>query len=499
MKRRQGWRFFIILLLVVSIFSLINTNFQLGLDLKGGSQLTLQLIKNDNKVTIEELESVKSVLDRRINNLGVSEANLQTLGSNQIVVELPGQQNPLSAARVLGETAMLQFGIQSPNTSIQYRELNNFRNRIEPLLKKYEKKNKSIIDFNSKQKIQTLITNIEQDLDYKTSNNYDLYSKLQELDSYIKKEIAKIFIKTDLTGKELINAGRNQQQTNSNWEVSLTFNNEGGEKFANITKSIAGKDILLGIILDDESISEASVGAQYEQSGITGGRAVISSSSFNAETAKELEVKLRGGSLPIPIEIIESNTIGPLLGTKNIIKSFYAGIIGLIFVGFFMIFNYRILGFTSVVSLMFYGIFNLAIYCLIPVTLTLPGIAGLILSIGMAVDANILIFERIRDELMDGNTLVKSINNGFQRANSSIIDGHLTTLITCLVLFLLGTSFVKGFAGTLGIGVLISLFTSLNCTKTFLSFLIGYQSLRQKKYYINEKNYLKKIALDSNL
>jgi len=200
-------------------------------------------------------------------------------------------------------------------------------------------------------------------------------------------------------------------------------------------------------------------------------------------------VQLKGGSLPLPVEIIETNTIGALLGNRNIIKSFYAAILGLIFVGLFMIVNYRILGFISVVSLVIYGLFNLALYALIPVTITLPGIAGLILSLGMAVDANILIFERIRDELKNGNTLIRSIDNGFLRANSSIIDGHITTLISCFILFIVGTNFVKGFAATLGLGVIISLYTSLNCSKTFLKFLTSYQSMRQKKFYlISDKN-----------
>ena len=244
----------------------------------------------------------------------------------------------------------------------------------------------------------------------------------------------------------------------------------------------------MSIILDGESISEASVGAQFANTGITGGSATISG-NFSAENARELEVQLKGGSLPLPIEIVETNTIGALLGSNNILKSLYAAISGLIFVGLFMIYNYRILGFVSVLSLILYGFFNLALYSLIPVTLTLPGISGLILSIGMAVDANILIFERIREELLDGNTLTRSIDSGFQRANSSIVDGHITTLLSCFVLFLLGTNFVKGFAATLGIGVLISLFTSLNCSKTILRFFTTYQSLRQKNLYLPRNNF----------
>ena len=498
MKRRQGWLFFTVILIVFSIFTLLNSTFQLGLDLKGGSQLTLQLVKQDGKVTSEELESVKAVLDKRINNLGLSESNLQTVGTNQIIAELPEQQDLESAERVLGQTALLEFGIQSSNTSERYLDLKIFRDEIESLIKSVDNKNNSVINSDTKEEIENFIKTMEFELGYKTDVNSKIYSRLKDLESLINKEIAKLFTKTDLTGKYLINAGRNQQQTNSNWEVSLIFDKEGGEMFANITKEIAGTNLLLGIILDGESISEAGVSGQYADNGITGGRAVISSSSFNAETAKELEVKLRGGSLPFPIEIVELNEVSPLLGTKNILKSFYASIFGLLFVGIFMIFNYRILGFVSLFSLFSYGLFNLTLYCLIPVTLTLPGVAGLILSIGMAVDANILIFERIREELENGNTLVKSINIGFQRANSSIIDGHLTTLITCLILFLLGTSFVKGFAATLGIGVTISLFTSLNCSITFLSFLTGYQTLRQKKYYINNKQTIKSNLISSN-
>ena len=159
-----------------------------------------------------------------------------------------------------------------------------------------------------------------------------------------------------------------------------------------------------------------------------------------------------------------------------------------------MIINYRLLGLISVLSLILYGVYNLALYALIPVTITLPGIAGLVLSIGMAVDANILIFERIRDELSNGNTLIRSIDNGFLRANSSIVDGHITTLISCIVLFFFGTNFVKGFSATLGIGVLISLFTSLSCTKTIIKFITGYQFVRQKSFYFGN-NGLYKIDL----
>ena len=485
MKRRQGWLFFIIFLLTFSIYLLINYPLQLGLDLRGGSQLTLQLIKEDGSVTKDELEAVNAVLDKRVNNLGVAESNLQTLGRDQLILELPGEQNPSAASRILGKTALLEFRIQKINTTSEYKNLQLQRFKIRELIDQFsigEKQNNQnlLIEINNN------LSNIENNLNY-YSNNQELFDKLLDTKIYINNQIASLFIQTNLSGKDLINAGRRQEQSNNNWEVLLSFSNEGGDKFANITKSIAGTDQLLAIILDGESISEASVGGQFSNTGITGGLATISG-NFSAENARELEVQLKGGSLPLPIEIVETNTIGPLLGSKNIIKSLYAAISGLIFVGIFMILNYRILGFVSVISLIFYGFFNLALYSLIPVTLTLPGIAGLILSIGMAVDANVLIFERIREELKNGNTLIRSIDSGFDRANSSIIDGHITTFVSCFVLFILGTNFVKGFAATLGIGVVISLFTSLNCSKTLLRFLTTYQSFRQKSLYLNSTN-----------
>ena len=484
MKKRQSWLFFIIFLIAFSIYLLVNYPFQLGLDLRGGSQLTLELIKEDGNITKDELDSVKAVLDKRVNNLGVSESNLQTLGSNQLVLELPGEQDPLAASRVIGKTALLEFRTQKEDSFNDLKKLQFQRLQINNLIDSFNEFSKRNFDKNLKDKLEDSLVEIEKSINYE-SNESELFIKLNETRKFINSQIANLFVKTNLTGKDLISAGRRQEQTNNNWEVLLSFSSEGGDKFADLTKSIAGTQRLLSIVLDGESISEASVGNQFSKTGITGGSATISG-NFNAEEARELEVQLRGGALPLPVQIIETNTIGPLLGNRNIIKSFYAAILGLIFVGLFMIINYRILGLISVASLLTYGLFNLALYSLIPVTITLPGIAGLILSIGMAVDANILIFERVRDELNLGNTLIRSIDDGFRRANSSILDGHVTTLISCFVLFIIGTSFVKGFAATLGLGVLISLFTSLNCSKTFLRFLTSYQFMRKKNFYLKE-------------
>ena len=294
MKRRQGWLFFIIFLLTFSIYLLINFPLQLGLDLKGGSQLTLQLVKEDGKVTKDELEAVNAVLDKRVNNLGVAESNLQTLGRDQLILELPGEQNPLSASRILGKTALLEFKTQKESTSSQLKNLQLQRLKINDLIELFK-----IGDKRSEETSLLLIENlteIENDLNY-SSNIEQLFERLVETKKYINNEIANLFNKTDLSGKDLINAGRRQEQTNNNWEVSLSFSNDGGEKFAEITKSIAGTDKLLSIVLDGESISEASVGSQFINTGITGGAATISG-NFSAENARELEVQLKGGSLP---------------------------------------------------------------------------------------------------------------------------------------------------------------------------------------------------------
>jgi len=268
--------------------------------------------------------------------------------------------------------------------------------------------------------------------------------------------------------------------------VTLNFNREGAEKFAELTKSIAGTGRVLGIVLDGRSISEATVGPEFKAAGIAGGAASITG-SFSAEEARELEVQLRGGSLPLPVRIVEVRTIGPSLGADNIRSSLAAALAGLALVAVFMVMVYRLPGIVAVVALSLYALFNLAAYSLIPVTLTLPGIAGFILSVGMAVDANVLIFERVKEELRGSNTLIRSIDTGFSQAFSSILDGHLTTLISCAALFFLGTGLVKGFAVTLAIGVMLSLFTALTCTRTLLRLLMSYPALRRPGYFISER------------
>ena len=480
MARQQGWFALILALAIAAAAVLSSFPLQLGLDLRGGSQLTLEVQPAGEITTIgaEQMEAVKAVLDRRVNGLGVAESTLQTVGDDQLVLQLPGVTDPTRAADVLGSTALLEFRAEKEGTQEEVQSLRQLRGQLKSVLATRTEDEASELDPEEQQELANRQKELGLDGTAKTETE-----QLQQLLAKTNREILDRFEPTAFTGKQLISAGRQQQQNGSGWEVTLNFNAEGGEKFAELTQSIAGTGRLLGIVLDGELISEATVGPQYKAAGISGGTASISG-NFTAEDARDLEVQLRGGSLPLPVEILEVRTIGPSLGAENVRRSLIAALSGLVLVGIFMLLIYRLAGAVAVMALSLYALFNLAVYALIPVTLTLPGIAGFILSIGMAVDANVLIFERIKDELRRGNTLIRSIETGFSEAFSSIVDGHLTTLISCAALFFLGTGLVKGFAATLGIGVLLSLFTALTCTRTLLRFLMGYQGLRRPTNFL---------------
>jgi preprotein translocase subunit SecD len=469
MARQQGWFALILALAIAAGALLASFPLQLGLDLRGGSQLTLQVLPAGaiKSVQPEQLEAVKEVLERRINGLGVAESSLQTIGSDQLMLQLPGEQDPSRAARVLGTTALLEFRAQKPGTEERMQELLKLKRQAQALQMRLSGKGEPDggAAANDGQSEAADLKTVEADLQRLNADIVALYEPAQ------------------LTGKDLVGAGRQQQQSGNAWDVTLNFNREGGEQFAELTRSIAGTGRLLGIVLDGRSISEASVGPEFQAAGITGGAASITG-NFSAEEARELEVQLRGGSLPLPVKIIEVRTVGPTLGAENVRTSLVAALSGLALVAVFMVLVYRLAGLVAVLALSLYALFNLAIYALIPVTLTLPGIAGFILSLGMAVDANVLIFERIKEELRDGNTLIRSIDTGFSLAFSSILDGQLTTLISCAALFLLGTGLVKGFAVTLGIGVILSLFSALTCTRTLLRLLMSYPALRRPSYFL---------------
>ncbi len=256
-------------------------------------------------------------------------------------------------------------------------------------------------------------------------------------------------------------------------QVGIQFNAEGSEVFEDVTVRNLQKPV--AIKLDDLIISTPTV-----QTVIKDGNAVITG-EFTIEEAKNLTIQLNAGALPVPIELTEQRTIGPTLGSESVKKSLTAGLIGIFLVACFMIIYYRLPGLLATIALLIYAFIVLALFKLIPITLTLAGIAGFILSIGMAVDANILIFERTKEELFLKKPISNAIDNGFKRAWASIRDSNVSSLITCLILYFGTTGIVRGFAVTLGIGILISMFTAITVSRTFLKLLVG---TRFEKYLI---------------
>lgn len=457
---RQRSLLIVILGLVIAaslsiILPLLNGNspVPLGLDLQGGSQLTLQVKTTEDvpEITPEKLDAVQEVVSRRINGLGVSEAVVQTVPNNsQLLVQLPGVSDPEQAERVLGETAQLDFRAQKAGTSPQV---------LQALMIENDQLRSELASLTEPEEIA---------------------QKQEEIRSS-DAGIATLFDKTGLSGQQLRNAYAAPVNATA-WQVGIEFDSAGGDMFAEITKNIAGTGRTIGIFLDNQLISAPQVDVKFAETGITGGSASITG-GFNAESANELAIQLRGGALPVPVEIVENRTVGATLGRDSIQRSLYAGIGGLVLVLLFMVAYYRLPGLIADLSLLIYSLLTFAVFSLLGVTLTLPGIAGFILSIGMAVDANVLIFERTREELRAGKTLYRSVESGFYRAFSSILDSNVTTVIACGALFFFGTGLVKGFALTLAIGVGISMFTAITCSRTLLLFAISFPSLRKPELF----------------
>jgi preprotein translocase subunit SecD len=453
MQRQRLILALIFVLVVAAITVLVKFPLQLGLDLRGGAQLTIQVQTTQEvpEITFQELEAVKSVLENRVNGLGVSEPVVQTVGSDQILVQLPGVNDPQQAERVLGGTAQLDFREQKPGTESQL-----------------------LIEQQVRQQ------HLQELEELRETGDAEAIQEKQEEIEQAEEAIAQLFEKTGLTGKNLRDARAEPLQRGEGWQVALRFNAEGAEQFAQLTKNLAGTGRTIGIFLDGAPLSTPTVGPEYAETGITGGGAVITG-NFTVQTANELAVQLRGGALPVPVEIVENRTVGATLGRDSIQSSIYAAMGGLVLVLIFIAVYYRLPGLIADVALLIYATLTIAAFALFGVTLTLPGIAGFVLSIGMAVDANVLIFERTREELRAGKTLYRSVESGFYRAFSSILDGNVTTLIACAALFWLGSGLVKGFAVTLAIGVTISMFTALTCSRSFLLLLVlGFPGVRQK-------------------
>lgn len=403
--------------------------FKLGLDLNGGTQLvySADISKVKSGDISGAMASLRDVIERRVNLFGVSEPVVQVEESNilagtndyRLIVELPGVTDIDEAVRLIGQTPQLEFQLLRPEAK-------------------------------------------------------DLSS--EELAN---KPLDEVFMPTGLTGQYLDRAQLQFTQSGGTQVagqpiVALTFNSEGRDLFAQITKQYKGE--ILAIFLDGTPISTPVINDE-----ITDGKAVISG-NFTPEEAKSLVRDLNYGALPVPVKLVSTQTVGASLGENAQTSGVKAGVMGLSVLILFLILWYRLPGFVASVALFVYIAISLAIFKLIPVTLTGAGIAGFILSIGMAVDANVLIFERTKEEIKKGKSLYDSLHEGFSRAWLSIRDSNISSIITAVVLFWLGTSAVQGFALTLGIGVLVSMFTAISVSRTFLFAIAPKESSKLKRF-----------------
>lgn len=397
--------------------------FKLGLDLQGGTHLLYEADLSD--IEPEDYSSamggLRDVIERRVNLFGVQEPVIQvqqSAGNYRLVVELAGIVDPAQAIEMIGQTPFLEFREQKSGEE------------TEKILEK------------------------QKEIEGKE------FGEIQEIENWQLAFEDPYFESTPLTGRYLEKAELGFDQITSQSLILLQFNDEGSKIFEELTSKNVGKP--LAIYIDGMPIS-----APVVQEIISGGRAQITG-KFTLEEAKELVRNLNAGALPVPIQLISQQSVGPTLGAISLEKSLKAGIIGFLAVILFLILFYKLSGILASMALGIYIILVLTVFKLIPVTLTLAGIGGFILSIGMAIDANILIFSRMREELGEEKSFSVSVDEGFKRAWPSIRDGNSTTLIVAAVLFGFGTSFVKGFALTLGLGILISMFSALFITRNFL-------------------------------
>lgn len=424
----------------------------LGLDLQGGSHLVYKAdftgISQADRG--ESLNGIRDVIERRVNSFGVSEPVVAVSGTDKIIVELPGVKDVNEAIKQIGETPQLEFRVQNTQVATTTADANG----------------------------NIVVNPLEQ------------------------------WSSTGLSGKQLSRASVDFQQGKGLNEVvvRLEFNDEGKKLFSEITSANVGKPV--AIILDGQVIS-----APVVQNAITDGIAIITG-NFSSEEAKILARRLNSGALPVPISLVSQESVGATLGKESVQKSVIAGVIGLLMIILFMLIYYRFPGVLASFALLIYALVAFAVFkigisflavilvgaffflgltvnskfsylallsylgllmasALQPVTLTLAGIAGFILSIGMAVDANILIFERLKEEIRAGKDIQKAVEDGFNRAWLSIRDSNVSSLITCAILYLYGTPSIKGFAVTLAIGILISMFTAITVTRNLLKTFIN--------------------------
>ncbi len=394
--------------------------FRLGLDLSGGSHLVYKADVSDVKAEDvgNSMDALRDVIERRINLFGVSEPVVQVQRSGlvsgsdeQLIVDLPGVTDVKEAIEMIGQTPVLEFKVQTKDPK--------------PLEVKVDKDGK---------------------IDLGTI------------------DISQHFVATELTGRYLQKATLEFNPNTREPVVSLQFDETGTKLFAQITKDNIGKPV--AIYLDGAEVSTPAVNEE-----IPNGQAVISG-NFTPKEAKLLVGRLNSGALPVPITLLSTQTIGATLGESAVNAGVKAAVIGFLLIAIFLIFWYRLPGLVAVLALCFYTAVLLAIFKLLPVTLTAAGIGGFIISLGMAVDANVLIFERMKEEIRKGHNISEGIHAGFSRAWTSVRDSNTSSIITAIILFWLGTPLIKGFALTFGLGVLVSMFSAITVSRIFL-FALG--------------------------
>ncbi len=452
MVKRDRWRLIIVSLVIVaalvSVFP-IKGRINLGLDLKGGAHILLQAKGTEaSPLTDDSIDRLLAVLRNRVDQYGVTEPVIQREGKDRVIVDLPGVEDPEAALELIGKTALLEFrkviqattsvppGPQRENydSDEQYQEASL---RWEAAIEEIQAMEEELIA-RSETMEGTLVTKDDE------GRYYLLGSPL-------------------VSGKDLQNA-QTQYDNLGRAMVTLDFNSEGTKLFDRATADNVGEQI--AIVLDNVVIS-----APVVQERISGGKAQISG-DFTPAEAQRLSIMLRAGALPVAVEVLQNRSVGPTLGEDSIKSGLRAGLIGSVLVVLFMLLYYHLLGIAADISL---GVSLLLVFAgliSLKATLTLPGIAGIILTIGMAVDGNILIYERVKEELSSGKTPNASIEAGFRKAFTTILDANVTTLIAAAVLYYFGSGPVRGFAVTLSIGIVASVFAAVVVTRVMLQVMM---------------------------
>jgi len=479
---------------------------KLGLDLQGGSQIQLEVDFSELELSEKEKEdAVKTALQiirNRIDQFGVAEPSIQRVGTtNRIAIQLPGLKDPSRAKELIGKTALLEFKLLAEGEDIQaiYETLDKY---LDENIEKYDYLEK-FLDIDTEEVVDVLESEEEEEVEEEESNN--IFTKLTSSDDdypriiehknlaafktllkdpdfleqipaglqlavgkenkedvYGPRALYVLFEKAELTGKYLDNSSVKIGQgydpkTSGKPYIALKFSKSGAKKFANVTGDNIKKR--LAIVLDDIVYVAPTI-----EDKIPSGEARITG-SFSIEESNDLVIVLNAGNLPAPVHIIEERTVGPTLGSDSIKAGVMAAIIGMIAVVIFMIIYYGLSGLIADIAVFINLGFIIAVLTMLEGTLTMPGIAGIILTIGMAVDANVIIFERIRENIKQGKTSRTAVDGGFSRALVTILDANITTLITALVLYQFGTGPIKGFAVTLSIGIVGSMFASIVLVK----------------------------------